>query len=116
MAAASIRPIGRTAGSAWTGHLGAAYHGPVQQVFLFAGILGVLTSLAVVTARWTWGTATISGRMALGVIPGIAGALIIGVWQTDLIPDALEAALLPVVLGIGSFAIGLLIVLHLQAR
>jgi hypothetical protein len=88
----------------------------VQQVFLLAGILGVIGALALVTSRWTWGTATLTGRLALGVIPGIAGAVIIGVWQTDFIPDAIEAALLPVMLGIGSFAIGLLIVLHLQAR
>jgi hypothetical protein len=116
MAAASIRPIGRTAGPAWTGGPGAAYHGRVQQVLLFAGILGVLAALALVTARWTWGTATITGRIALGVIPGIAGALIIGVWQTDLIPDAIETALLPVLLGVCSFAMGLLVLLHLQAR
>ncbi len=121
MAAASIRsiwpaPIRRATGPPCTGGTRATYHGPVQQVLLFAGILGLLGALALVTSRWTWGTATIAGRLAMGVIPGIAGAVIIGVWQLDLIPDSIETALLPVLLGIGSFAMGLLVLLHLQAR
>ncbi len=88
----------------------------MQQVFLFSGIAGMLGAMALVVSRWTWGAGSVLRRMMLGVIPGISGALIIGVWQTDLIPDSMESALLPIVLGIGSFAIGMLVLLQLRAR
>ena len=88
----------------------------MQQVVLFAGVTGMLGGLAAVTSRWTWGTATILGRTVLGVIPGIVGAVIIAVWQVDLIPDQIESALLPIALGIGSFAMGALVLIQLRAR
>ena len=92
------------------------YSGAVQQVVLFSGIAGMLGALALVVSRWTWGAGSVVRRMALGVVPGISGAFIIGVWQTDLIPDPMESFLLPFVIGIGSFAIGLLVLLQLRAR
>jgi uncharacterized membrane protein len=88
----------------------------VQQVVMVTGIAGMLGALALVVSRWTWGAGSVLRRMMLGVIPGISGAFIIGVWQTDLIPDSMETFLLPFVLGIGSFAIGMLVLLHLRAR
>ncbi len=88
----------------------------MQQVVLFSGIAGMLGALALVVSRWTWGSGSVLRRMMLGVIPGIAGAFIIGVWQTDLIPDRMETFLLPFVLAIGSFAIGILVLLELRAR
>jgi len=88
----------------------------VQEVILLAGVVAALAALAAVASRWTWGSATITGRVALGVIPGIIGAVIIAVWQVDLIPDQLEAALLPIGLGLGSFAMGALVLAELQAR
>lgn len=88
----------------------------MQQVVLFSGIAGMLGALALVVSRWTWGAGSVLRRMMLGVIPGISGALIIGVWQTDLIPDSIESTLLPLALGIGSFAIGMLVLLQLRAR
>ncbi len=92
------------------------YSGAVQQVVLFSGIAGILGALALVVSRWTWGAGSVLRRMMLGVLPGIAGALVIGVWQTDLIPDSLEKFLLPFILGIGSFIIGLIVLLQLRAR
>jgi hypothetical protein len=85
----------------------------MQQVLLFAGIGATLGGLAIVASRWTW---TVWARIMLGVIPGLIGAIIIGVWQTDLVPDELESLLQPILLGIGSFAIGTLVVLELRAR
>lgn len=92
------------------------YSGAVQQVLLFSALGGVIGGLALIASRWTFEAGSIFKRLLLGVIPGIAGAVIVGVWQTDLIPDQLESALLPVMLGIGSFAVGLLVVLHLRIR
>jgi len=88
----------------------------VQQVILFVGLAGVLGGLGIVASRWTFEAGSIGKRMILGIIPGIAGAAIVGVWQTDLIPDQMESFLLPFALGVGSFAIGLLVVLELRAR
>ena len=88
----------------------------MQQVILFCGLAGALGGLGIVASRWTFEGASIGKRMILGVIPGIAGAIIVGVWQLDLIPDQMESFLLPFMLGIGSFAIGLLVVLELRAR
>jgi len=85
----------------------------VQQVLLFTGIGAALGGLALVASRWTW---SVGARLLLGVIPGLAGAIIIGVWQTDLVPDQIESLLQPILLGIGSFAIGTLVVLELRAR
>jgi hypothetical protein len=85
----------------------------VQQVLLFAGLGAALGGLALVASRWTW---SVGSRLLLGVIPGLAGATIIGFWQTDLVPDELESLLQPLLLGIGSFAIGALVVLELRAR
>ncbi len=116
MAAGVYVGVGTTPCRAWTGAGRATYHDPVQQIVLFAGVTGMLGGLAAVTSRWTWGSATIFGRLMLGVIPGIAGAIIIAVWQVDLIPDQLESALLPIVLGIGSFAMGALVLIQLRAR
>jgi hypothetical protein len=76
----------------------------------------MLGALALVVSRWTWGAGSVLRRMMLGVIPGIAGAFVVGVWQLDLVPDSMEAFLLPFVLGIGSFAIGMLVLLELRAR
>lgn len=76
----------------------------------------MLGALALVVSRWTWGAGSVLRRMMLGIIPGIAGALIVGVWQTDLIPDSMETFLLPFLLGIGSFVIGMLVLLQLRAR
>ncbi len=89
------------------------YSGRVQQVILFAGIGATLGGLAIVAARWTW---TISARLLLGIIPGLIGAIVVAVWQTDLVPDELESSLQPILLGIGSFAIGALVLLELRAR
>lgn len=88
----------------------------MQQVVLFSGIAGMLGALALIVSRWTWGAGSVLRRMMLGIIPGIAGALVVGVWQTDLIPDSMETFLLPFILGIGSFAIGMLVLLQLRAR
>lgn len=88
----------------------------MQQVILFSALGGVIGGLALIASRWTFEAGSVGKRLLLGVIPGIAGAVIVGVWQTDLIPDQMETFLLPFVLGIGSFAIGLLVVLHLRAR
>jgi hypothetical protein len=94
----------------------ATYSGRVQQVILFSGLAGVIGGLALVASRWTFESGSVGKRIALGVIPGIAGAAIVGVWQTDLIPDQMESSLLPLMLGVGSFAIGLLVLLELRAR
>ena len=88
----------------------------MQQVILFSGLAGLIGGLALVASRWTFEGGAIGKRIILGVIPGIAGAVIVGVWQTDLIPDQMESSLLPLLLGIGSFAIGLLVLLELRAR
>jgi hypothetical protein len=85
----------------------------VQQVLLVAGIGATLGGLALVASRWTW---TVGNRLVLGVIPGLAGAIVIGYWQADLVPDEIESLMQPILLGIGSFAIGLLVVLQLRAR
>ena len=101
---------------AWTAGWIGPYSGAVQQVVLFSGIAGMLGALALVVSRWTWGAGSVLRRMMLGILPGIAGAFIIGVWQTDLISDSVEVFLLPFVLGIGSFALGMLVVIQLRAR
>ena len=88
----------------------------MQQVILFSALGGVIGGLALIASRWTFEAGSVGKRLLLGVIPGIAGALIVGVWQTDLIPDQMETFLLPFMLGIGSFAVGLLVVLHLRIR
>jgi hypothetical protein len=88
----------------------------VQQVILFSALGGLIGGLALVASRWTFEAGSVGKRLLLGVIPGIAGALIVGVWQTDLMPDQLERFLLPFMLGIGSFAVGLLVLLHLRIR
>lgn len=85
----------------------------MQQVLLVAGIGATLGGLALVASRWTW---TVGNRLLLGIIPGLAGAFIIGVWQADLVPDEIESLMQPLLFGIGSFAIGLLVVLQLRAR
>jgi hypothetical protein len=54
--------------------------------------------------------------MMLGVIPGMCGALLIGFWQLDLVPNEVEAAALPYALALGSFALGLLVLVELRAR
>ena len=88
----------------------------MQQVILFSALGGVIGGLALIASRWTFEAGSVGKRLLLGVIPGIAGALIVGVWQTDLIPDQMETFLLPFMLGIGSFAVGLLVILHLRIR
>ncbi len=88
----------------------------MQQVILFSALGGVIGGLALIASRWTFEAGSVGKRLILGVIPGIAGAVIVGVWQTDLIPDQLESFLLPFVLGIGSFAVGVLVLLHLRIR
>jgi hypothetical protein len=88
----------------------------MQQVILFSGLAGLIGGLALIASRWTFEAGSIGKRAVLGVIPGMAGAVIVGVWQTDLIPDQMESSLLPLMLGIGSFAIGLLVLLELRAR
>lgn len=88
----------------------------MQQVILFSALGGVIGGLALIASRWTFEAGSVGKRLLLGVIPGIAGAVIVGVWQTDLIPDQMETFLLPFMLGIGSFAVGLLVILHLRIR
>ena len=88
----------------------------MQQVLLFSALGGLIGGLALVASRWTFEAGSVGKRLLLGVIPGIAGAVVVGVWQTDLIPDQLETFLLPFMLGIGSFAAGLLVLLHLRIR
>ncbi len=88
----------------------------MQQVILFSALGGAIGGLALIASRWTFEAGSVGKRLLLGVIPGIAGALIVGVWQTDLIPDQMETFLLPFMLGIGSFAVGLLVILHLRIR
>lgn len=83
---------------------------------MLSGLAGVIGGLALVASRWTFESGAVGKRIILGVIPGIAGAVIVGVWQTDLIPDEMESFVLPFMLGIGSFAIGLLVLLELRAR
>lgn len=95
---------------------GRPYSGPMQQVFLLSGFAGLIAGLALVVSRWSWDGGSVPRRMMLGVVPGICGALLIGFWQLDLVPDELEAALLPIALAIISFALGLLVLVELRAR
>jgi hypothetical protein len=94
----------------------ASYSGSVQQVFLFSGLAVLIGGLGVIAARWTFGVGSAGKRLVLGIIPGLAGAIVVGVWQLDLIPDQVEAALLPLVLTAGTFAMGLLVLVELRAR
>lgn len=97
-------------------HRRPSYSGPVQQVLLFSGLAGLIGGLALIASRWTFGAGSAGKRLLLGVIPGLAGAVLVGVWQLDLIPDQMESALLPFLLGVGSFAVGLLVLIELRAR
>jgi hypothetical protein len=95
---------------------GRPYSGPMQQVILLTGFAGLIGGLALVVSRWSWDGGSVPRRMMLGIVPGICGAILIGFWQLDLVPDQMEAALLPVALAIISFALGLLVIVELRAR
>ncbi|MEO8228391.1 MAG: hypothetical protein ABI628_01370 [Chloroflexota bacterium] len=88
----------------------------MQQVILLTGFAGLIGGLALVVSRWSWDGGSVPRRMMLGIVPGICGAILIGFWQLDLVPDQLEAALLPVALAIISFGLGLLVLVELRAR
>jgi hypothetical protein len=88
----------------------------MQQVLLFAGLAILIGGLGVIASRWTFGAGSAAKRLVLGVIPGIAGAIVVGFWQLDLIPDQVESAMLPVVLAAGSFAMAALVLVELRAR
>ncbi|MDP9482178.1 MAG: hypothetical protein M3P84_03025 [Chloroflexota bacterium] len=88
----------------------------MQQVILLTGIAGLIGGLALVVSRWSWDGGSVPRRMMLGVIPGVCGAILIGFWQLDLVPDQVEAASVPVAVAIGSFALGLLVLAELRAR
>jgi hypothetical protein len=95
---------------------GRPYSGSMQQVILLTGFAGLIGGLALVVSRWSWDGGSVPRRIVLGVIPGICGALLIGFWQLDLVPDQMESALLPFALAFISFALGLLVFAQLRAR
>ena len=88
----------------------------MQQLILLASFAGLIGGLALVVSRWSWDGGSVPRRMMLGVIPGMCGALLIGFWQLDLVPNQVEAASLPYALALGSFALGLLVLVELRAR
>ncbi|MEA2537110.1 MAG: hypothetical protein QOF11_1344 [Chloroflexota bacterium] len=88
----------------------------MQQVILVSSFAALIGGLALIVSRWSWDSGSVPRRMMLGVVPGICGAILIGFWQLDLVPDQVEAALLPIGLAIGSFALGLLVLVQLRAR
>jgi hypothetical protein len=88
----------------------------MQQVILLSSFAGLIGGLALVVSRWAWDGGSALRRMMLGVVPGICGAILIGFWQLDLVPDQVEGALLPIGLAVGSFALGLLVLVQLRAR
>jgi hypothetical protein len=88
----------------------------MQQVLLFAGLAILIGALGLIASRWTFERGSGAKRLILGVVPGLAGAIVVGFWQLDLIPDQTEALLLPYVLAAGTFVMGVLVVLELRAR
>lgn len=96
--------------------VGRPYSGRMQQVILLSGFAGLIGGLALVVSRWSWDGGSVPRRMMLGIVPGVCGAILIGFWQLDLVPDPVEAALLPIALAIGSFLLAVLVLVELRAR
>jgi len=88
----------------------------MQQVLLFAGLGVLVGALGLVASRWTFERGSGGKRLILGVVPGLAGGIVVGVWQLDLIPNQVESLLLPYLLAAGTFVMGVLVVLELRAR
>jgi hypothetical protein len=71
------------------------YHRKVQQIELWLIVGGALLIVAAVAHRYraTIVRRPLAAAVALGVVPGILGAVVVLVPRTDLIPDQVEPAL-----------------------
>jgi hypothetical protein len=55
-------------------------------------------------------------RAAIGLVPGVIGALVVGALVTDLVPDDFEMVAFPWVIGASTVGIVALTIINLRAR
>jgi uncharacterized membrane protein len=74
-----------------------SYHRPVANVQLAVLILVTVAALVFGVSRFTPGAPRRRTRALVGLVPGVLGAILVLTTNVDLVPDELEAQLLPIV-------------------
>jgi undecaprenyl pyrophosphate phosphatase UppP len=93
-----------------------SYHRHVVNVGIAAVVIASIGGLIALVLRVAPGQQRQSTRALIGLVPGLIGALIVGVMVEDFVPDQLETFALPWVIVVVTGGLILLMLKNLLAR